>query len=290
MERAVDLPGSAHPVLAEGVLHLDPASAVFEAMLEGWKTQQRARFLKAEGTIKPRLDLVRRFGEYTNQYPWQWSRPMSRRSSCRCRSRRQRRVTTRTACGCSASSSPTRGTAGRRSVWSCSAWCRGRSCTRRTRSATSLCQSCAPQSRDTCCRCDRIRVVAARWPIGPVCRACYLTVLNSPSECARCRVSRPLIGLDTDGMPICGPCVGIDHAYTCTRCGHSGNPHGAGLCARCVLDDRLRNLLAGPDGTVSPQLQPVHQALAAGKRPRSLIYWLAHSPNVTLLAQLAATG
>lgn len=59
-------------MLVDGVVHLDPASAVFEAMLEGWKTQQRARFLKVNGTIQPRLDLVRRFAEFTNQYPWQW--------------------------------------------------------------------------------------------------------------------------------------------------------------------------------------------------------------------------
>lgn len=72
MERAVDLPGAAHLVLADGVAHLDPPAAVFEAMLEGWQTQQRARFLKADGTIKPRLDLVRRFVGYANQYPWQW--------------------------------------------------------------------------------------------------------------------------------------------------------------------------------------------------------------------------
>ena len=72
MERAVDLPGAAHLVLACGVVHLDPEQAVFEAMLTGWATQQRARFLKADGTIKPRLDLVRRFADYTNQYPWQW--------------------------------------------------------------------------------------------------------------------------------------------------------------------------------------------------------------------------
>jgi site-specific recombinase XerD len=72
MERAVDLPGAAHLVLASGVVHLDPASAVFEAMLEGWATQQRARFLQVGTTVKPRADLVRRFAEYTNQYPWQW--------------------------------------------------------------------------------------------------------------------------------------------------------------------------------------------------------------------------
>jgi site-specific recombinase XerD len=72
MERAVDLPGAAHLVLANGVVHLDPATAVFDAMLEGWTRQQRTRFLKWEGTIKPRLSLVRRFATFTNQYPWEW--------------------------------------------------------------------------------------------------------------------------------------------------------------------------------------------------------------------------
>ncbi|MFD7082246.1 tyrosine-type recombinase/integrase [Streptomyces sp. NPDC059918] len=72
MSRAVDLPGAAHLVLADGVVHLDPESAAFEAMLDGWARQQRARFLDFENTIKPRVRLVRRFAEFTNQYPWQW--------------------------------------------------------------------------------------------------------------------------------------------------------------------------------------------------------------------------
>jgi site-specific recombinase XerD len=70
--RAADLPGAAHLVLAEGVVHLDPASAVFEAMLEGWARQQRTRFLKWDSTIKPRLSLVRRLAVFSNQYPWEW--------------------------------------------------------------------------------------------------------------------------------------------------------------------------------------------------------------------------
>ena len=45
MERAADLPGAAHLVLVDGVVYLDPASAVFEALLDGWALQQRARFL-----------------------------------------------------------------------------------------------------------------------------------------------------------------------------------------------------------------------------------------------------
>ncbi|MFG2692581.1 tyrosine-type recombinase/integrase [Kitasatospora sp. NPDC048407] len=72
MARAADLAGAAHLMLVDGVSYLDPEPAVFEAMLEGWTKQQRSRFLNWDGTIKPRLSLVRRFAEFTNQYPWQW--------------------------------------------------------------------------------------------------------------------------------------------------------------------------------------------------------------------------
>jgi hypothetical protein len=63
--RAADLSGAAHLVLAQGVVHLDPATAVFEGMLEGWARQQRTRFLKWDSTIKPRLSLVRRLAPNT---------------------------------------------------------------------------------------------------------------------------------------------------------------------------------------------------------------------------------
>jgi integrase/recombinase XerD len=72
MNQVANLPGASHLVLADGVVHLDPESAMFEAMLEGWATQQRSRFLKEKGTISPRLDLVRRLAKFANQYPWQW--------------------------------------------------------------------------------------------------------------------------------------------------------------------------------------------------------------------------
>ncbi|WP_460802037.1 tyrosine-type recombinase/integrase [Microbacterium sp. GXF6406] len=57
---------------ARNVVHLDPESVVFEAMLEGWRAQQSARFLK-ESTMKARERLVRRFVDFTGQYPWQWT-------------------------------------------------------------------------------------------------------------------------------------------------------------------------------------------------------------------------
>jgi integrase/recombinase XerC len=54
------------------VVHLDPAPAVFDAMLEGWARQQTAQLLRPE-TINPRLRLVRRLEEFSGLYPWQWT-------------------------------------------------------------------------------------------------------------------------------------------------------------------------------------------------------------------------
>lgn len=65
------LPGAAALALVDGVAHLDPERAVFDAMVEGWATQMLSRGLKAE-TIDSRVWLVHRFGEFTNDYPWSW--------------------------------------------------------------------------------------------------------------------------------------------------------------------------------------------------------------------------
>ncbi|MFI0366268.1 hypothetical protein ACH35V_00225 [Actinomadura sp. 1N219] len=73
MAEAADLPGAAHLELVDGVVHLDAASAVLEAMLAGWARQQRARFLSEDGTIQRRVRLVRRLVEFTNGYPWEWT-------------------------------------------------------------------------------------------------------------------------------------------------------------------------------------------------------------------------
>jgi integrase/recombinase XerC len=69
--RRVDLAGAAHLELVDGVVQLRPEDAMVEAMLSGWRAQQHARGLQ-EDTIAPRERLVRRFLEFTNEYPWNW--------------------------------------------------------------------------------------------------------------------------------------------------------------------------------------------------------------------------
>ena len=70
--RQVGRAGAAHLELVDGVVALRPEDAMVEAMLRGWRAQQTARGLK-DDTIGPRERLVRRFLEFTNEYPWVWS-------------------------------------------------------------------------------------------------------------------------------------------------------------------------------------------------------------------------
>ena len=44
---------------------------MFEAMLRGWRAQQVARGLR-EDSIAARERLMRRFSEFTGEYPWNW--------------------------------------------------------------------------------------------------------------------------------------------------------------------------------------------------------------------------
>jgi len=66
-----DLAGAAHLELVSGVVPLRPEDAMTEAMLHGWRAQQKARGLQ-DATIEPRERLVHAFIEFTNEYPWNW--------------------------------------------------------------------------------------------------------------------------------------------------------------------------------------------------------------------------
>jgi hypothetical protein len=163
----------------------------------------------------------------------------------------------------------------------------------RVSSGAPICHTCYARDERpsvTCSRCRRDLPVMTWWPIGPVCQSCYTAILRSPAECARCRTCQPLIARDDDGAGICGRCAGHDADYTCRQCGRSGNPYGHGRCAYCVLADRVADLLTGPDGTVSPQLQPLAEAFAQVHQPFTAIQWIRESPNARLLAGLVADG
>lgn len=64
--------GAARLVLVDGAVLLHPEPAVFEAILAGWRMQQESRLL-AFPTIDSRDKILRRFQEFTGDYPWRWA-------------------------------------------------------------------------------------------------------------------------------------------------------------------------------------------------------------------------
>jgi ribosomal protein L40E len=172
----------------------------------------------------------------------------------------------------------------------CSRCGRVRPCVRVT-SSEPICHTCYARDerpRVTCVRCQRDRPTNAYWPMGPVCMGCYTAIVRSPAECARCRQSHPLIGRDAVGAGLCGPCAGADVDFTCRQCGRSGNPYGHGRCAYCVLADKVTGLLAGPDGTIAPELQPLAEAFTRVSLPFNAIHWIRRSTAAGILARLVA--
>lgn len=78
--------------------------------------------------------------------------------------------------------------------------------------------------------------------------------------------------------------------YLCTSCGRGEHIYTDGRCPRCLLTVRLEEHLAGPDGHVPTQLQPLLQTLAGADDARGALCWLKRSPNARLLGELAADG
>lgn len=99
-----------------------------------------------------------------------------------------------------------------------------------------------------------------------------------------------LVAPNRDGTRIYGPCAGIDLDPRCDSCARPGRHYSPGRCGHCALELRLRDLLGGPDGRITSQLEPVYRALSAAANPRSVIAGRTGSPNTKLLAQLAASG
>lgn len=132
--------GSARLELVGGVVLLRPEDAVFEAMLHGWEMQQRGGRRLDRSTVVDRDRHVRRFANFTSEYPWRWTAGHMDEWTMHLMSdgawRRPRSAVTRRRFGCSATSSPRRIIAGPLSARNGSARTRCRSATNGTPRST----------------------------------------------------------------------------------------------------------------------------------------------------------
>lgn len=142
--------------------------------------------------------------------------------------------------------------------------------------------------KGTCVRCDRKGASRAAFWEGLICRTCCEKAANTRGTCPECGTDRLLPGSRGQAM-ICRDCAGITRDFHCDRCGTEAHLLGGRLCERCVLADRLDELL--DDGTGKPPswLTPLHETILAMPRPKSALAWL-HGPKPRLLLRELATG
>jgi hypothetical protein len=181
-----------------------------------------------------------------------------------------------------------------------------------------VCPNCLlrdPVNQEPCTACGRTRPVATRTAAGPLCETCRpATILQCSicSEVATCTISaatgqpwcqgcqqrrihcsgcgeiRPLRGGTIDA-PLCAACTRTEPGFwhTCPGCGEPGRIYATRRCARCTVDQRLRELLADQHGHIRPDLQNLYQALSKVENPDTVDRWLRSSAAPAILRSLA---
>jgi hypothetical protein len=86
--------------------------------------------------------------------------------------------------------------------------------------------------------------------------------------------------------PVCCDCT-VPAFPACPAWPDSPRP---GQCTSCLLELRLRELLAGPDGGTCPSPRPLREALAATDPPGTALRWLARPRVAAVLSGIAAGG
>lgn len=164
-------------------------------------------------------------------------------------------------------------------------------CGRKT-SGKPICSSCRSrrQQKRRCVQCSRTVKIQTTLPIGAVCGSCYRQLRRTPSLCAGCGQIRPLVGIDTHGDRICGPCSGDCRNWRCRHCGIVGLLIENTFCLSCSVESRVHDLLTGPDGRVHPQFAGVATFLL-DENPRDRTHQLlSRTQWITLLRSLVESG
>ena len=115
---------------------------------------------------------------------------------------------------------------------------------------------------------------------GLICVACVRRRHYHPGPCPGCGTVRPL-GYPVDGLVVCASCAGLESMFACSECGREDHPYGSSRCARCILTERLTDLLTDPvTGHVHTRLRPVFDEIVGSERPQTGIWWLRREPGI----------
>lgn len=144
-------------------------------------------------------------------------------------------------------------------------------------------------STRACFDCGLAQDSLTRLPHGWLCVGCRRRRHYHPQCCPGCEQIRPLAWQECEAT-VCASCAGHESIFTCLQCGREDHPYAHRRCARCVLHERLTELLTDPaTGQVHTQLVPLLDVMVGSDRPQTGIWWLRKRPGTgpALLASMA---
>jgi hypothetical protein len=147
------------------------------------------------------------------------------------------------------------------------------------------CASCRPSTIAECSICRRTAPCTVSVATGrPWCDACH----QRWARCGGCGQVRPVRG-GTLEDPRCAECTRNEQGFwrTCPGCGQPGRLHTQS-CARCSVQQRLRELLGDHNGHIRPELLHLYRALIATERPNTIAAWLDRGGGPAILHELRA--
>jgi hypothetical protein len=113
--------------------------------------------------------------------------------------------------------------------------------------------------------------------------------MRAKAACPGCGQHRRLLPYVGQAQPVCAPCASAPPGPVCGQCGNEDWLYHKDRCARCVLTDRLTDLLGDANNRVRLGLQPLFDTLAHAEHPETVIGWMRPSASGTahqLLVQL----
>lgn len=141
-----------------------------------------------------------------------------------------------------------------------------------------------------CSRCERTaNTLRVYWPGDQLCHSCFYTAMRTHGICPNCGHDGVLPGRlnQTDPRPVCLTCAAIPGDYTCRTCGHEGEIHRRGECARCALRDDLCTILMHHPADPAA-METLLEVLCGVDRPESILTWKRNIQVLQLLGGITS--
>lgn len=179
-----------------------------------------------------------------------------------------------------------------------------------------VCANCFitdPANLETCLHCGRRRPVDHRTPDGPLCPSCPAlpvatcaicgdttgcgisratgqpwcpTCQRRWADCSTCGQLKPIVS-GTLTQPRCAECTPPAAWLNCPTCSDPNHPH-PGQCGRCLINNRLDELMGPAPGALPPGLRTLRDNIATAEHHITAMRWLTKPAIAPVLADLAA--